>query len=60
MPPSIKAGFSVVVIVIAVLGWVFRDTIELDTSPILLFGATAFTAAALWLFPEVKNDAKKR
>ena len=60
MPFLVKTGFTAVVVGIAILAWVFRDAIGLDTSPLLLFGLTLFTAVALWLFPEVKNNAVGR
>ena len=60
MPPHIKAFLTGTIIVLAVLAWLFRDVIGLDTSPLLLFGLTAFMVMALWLFPEVKKDKPGR
>ena len=60
MPPHIKACLNTVIIALAVLAWIFRDTIGLEASPVLLFGLAAVMTAALWLFPEVKKDQRGR
>jgi hypothetical protein len=60
MPPHIKGMLTGTIVLLAVLAWLFRDTIGLDASPLLLFGLTAFMVVALWLFPEVKKDKPGR
>jgi hypothetical protein len=60
MSPLIKALLSALVIALAICAWIFRDTIGLDASPILLFGLTIIMTLALWLFPEVKKDSRGR
>ncbi|MEM7190495.1 MAG: hypothetical protein AAF439_12860 [Pseudomonadota bacterium] len=60
MPPRIKAILTCVVIAIAVVGWTFRDTIALTANPILLGALACVMIFAIWLFPEVKRDARGR
>ena len=56
MPPRIKAFLSGLIVLVAVLAWVFREPIRMEASPLLVFGLMAFMVFALWLFPEVKKD----
>ena len=60
MPPHIKGVLTGVIILVAVLAWVFREPIRMEASPLLVFGLTAFMVFALWLFPEVKKDKPGR
>ena len=60
MPPRIKAMLTGLIVLVAVLAWVFRDAIRMEASPLLVFGLTAFMVVALWLFPEVKKDKPGR
>jgi amino acid permease len=60
MPPHIKAGLTATIVLVAVLAWLFRETIGMAASPLLVFGLVAFMVFALWLFPEVKKDKAGR
>ncbi len=60
MPPKIRAILTGTVLVFAAGLWLGRDQIGLDASPILFFGLVALICGAIWLFPEVKRDARNR
>ena len=60
MPPQIKAVLTALIMAVVVLAWLFRDTINLGASPLLLFGLAAFMVFALWLFPEVKKTTRSQ
>jgi len=60
MPPHIKAFLTGTIVVLAILAWIFRETIGLEASPFHLFGLLIFMIVALWLFPEVKKDKTGR
>ena len=60
MPPHIRAILTAVVIAVAVVVWIFRDAITLDSSPFLFFAVTAAMVGALWMFPEVKKGPGER
>ncbi|WP_340110084.1 hypothetical protein [Pikeienuella sp. HZG-20] len=60
MPPKIKIMLTAMVVIATIAAWFFRDLIGMTASPALLFGLGAFMCFALWLFPEVKKDARGR
>ncbi len=55
MPPKMRAVLNTVVLLIATLLWLARDSIGLQASPYLFFGLVAFISGSIWLFPEVKR-----
>jgi hypothetical protein len=60
MPPHIRAILTGVVIVTAIVLWLFRETISLGSSTVLYFAVAAAMAGALWMFPEVKKGPSER
>ena len=56
MPKPIRAMLSVFVAVLAVLLWIFRESIHINVSPVLFFGLAAAMIASVWLFPEFKKQ----
>ena len=59
MPPMIRAILTIAVLCASALIWMYRDALNLDASPVLMWGLTIFMAGSVWLFPEFKKDAKK-
>ena len=60
MPPHIRAILTVVVIAVAIVVWIFRDALTLESSPLLFFAVVAGMVGALWMFPEVKKGPGER
>ncbi|MGI9424334.1 MAG: hypothetical protein ACR2PA_14165 [Hyphomicrobiaceae bacterium] len=59
MPVHIKVIFSLVVLVVAVAGYVFLDWLGQDLSRYLAIFLGLFSVAAFWIFPEVSHKKNK-
>ena len=55
MPPKMRALLTLVVVLIGLALWTFREPIGMAASPWLFFGLVGFLSGSIWLFPEVKN-----
>lgn len=56
MPKPIRAFLSVFVALVAILLWIFRETLNLDVSALLYFCLAAGMVGSIWMFPEFKKD----
>jgi hypothetical protein len=57
MPPRIKIGLSVVVVLAAVAVHVYESSLGQDLDKWIVLGLGAFMIFAMWLFPEAgKKD----
>lgn len=56
MPKPIRFLVSIFVGVLAIVLWIFRETIHADVSPILYFGLALGMIASVWMFPEFKKE----
>ena len=59
MPTKIKVAFSLLVLAVAIGGYLFLDWLGQEFTPYLSLFLGVFSVASFWIFPEVSNKKSK-
>jgi len=59
MPTKIKVAFSLLVLAVAIGGYLFLDWLGQEFTPYLSLFLGVFSVASFWIFPEVSSKKSK-
>ena len=60
MPTTIKIAFSVLVLAVAIGGYLFLDWLGQEFTPYLSLFLGIFSVISFWIFPEVTHKKSKK